>query len=102
MQGAMVILIALSGLGCQNRAVDAGNPPAPPSPIVSSEVDPFPSNAIPPPYPSYYPVGDPNSADITRQGALRKTLWSFFLGRDPEVRTPREIEAEIFGYGNGR
>ncbi len=102
MHSAIVILMAVSGLGCQNPSSDATNLPTPLSPVVSSAANPFPSNAIPPPYPGYYPVGDPDLPDTSQQGILGRTFCSFFLGRDPDVRTPSEIEASVFGYGSGQ
>ena len=43
MQGAIVMLMALSGLGCQNKIGDSGELPAAVSPIVSPAVNPAPS-----------------------------------------------------------
>jgi hypothetical protein len=108
MQGAVVILMALSGLGCQNKSADAGDLPTSVSPIVSPlanplpiSANPLPSSTIPPPYPSYY--FEPDAVpDTTPRGVLRNTLSSFCLGRDRDVRTPREIEASVFGFESGR
>ena len=104
MQGAMVMLVALSGLGCENRSNDVGNAPTAPSTVVTPSVDAIPASTTPPPYPRYFPENDFNveSGYPTHWDAIRATLWSFVLGRDPDVSTPQEIEASVFGYGSGR
>jgi hypothetical protein len=103
MQGAIVMLMALSGLGCQNKIIDKGELPTSVSPIVSAAANPAPSSTNPPPYPQYFNIGsgDTETADPTHWEILRSTLWSFVLGRDPDVMTAREIEASIYGYGYG-
>jgi hypothetical protein len=102
MQGAFVMLMALSGLGCQNKISDSGELPAAVSPIVSPAVNPAASATTPPPYPQYFNIGsgDTETADPDHWEVLRSTLWSFVLGRDPDVMTAREIEASVYGYGN--
>lgn len=101
MHGAIVIVVLLGGLGCQNKSDDAGDVPKSVSPLVSPEVNPFPRDAVLPPYPGYYPVGNPDADYPSQVGIVQGTICSFFLGRDPDVRTQAEIEASVYGYGNG-
>lgn len=153
MQGALVMLLTLSGLGCQNPKESPPPPPgaeagiaalpaprtqagiAPPSSPVSpaapgnarpmspdggqADVAPLPSIPTapplgdgtaasgptgdgatsfvpPPPYPVY--SGGPFSGldvheDNSFGGCARNTFWSFFIGRDPNVPSARDIEA---------
>jgi hypothetical protein len=124
MQGAMVLLMALSGLGCQNRSDGVADAPTAPSAVVAPAVDApavaapaiaaptiaaptvdaLPVSTAPPPYPRYYPEIDANveSGYRTPWDAMRATFCSFFLGKDPDVPTAREIEASVYGYGSGR
>jgi len=104
MQGAMVLLMALSGLGCQNRSDGLADAPKAPSAVVAPSVDALPGYTTPPPYPSYYPEIDANveSGYRTPWNAMRATFCSFFLGKDPDAPTAREIEASVYGFGSGR
>ena len=104
MQGAIVMLMALSGLGCQNRSNDVGDAPTASTTVVTPSVDPIPGYTTPPPYPRYFPENDSNVewGYRTPWDAMRATFCSFFLGRDPDVPTAREIEASVFGYGSGQ
>ena len=101
MQGAIVMLMALSGLGCDNPSSHLDDLPTSGSPIVSRDVNPVPTPTTPLPYSrSYVPVsGDTEIADTTHSSVLRSTLYSFVLGHDPDVMTAREIEASAYGYG---
>ena len=89
MHGAIVMLMALSGVGCQNKIGDSGDPPASVSPIVSPAVNPAASSTTPPPYPQFDfgGYGSPEPAEPTHWDVLRSTLCSFVLGRDPDVMT---------------
>ncbi len=165
MQGAVVMLLALSGLGCQNpkeappppppgaeagiaplptprpqagiappslptNRTTAGETPPPPPGAQGAATSPAPdggpadvapppaipaapplgegtpnsgpsgvgetSFVPPPPYPVY--SGGPFSAldvheDNSFGGCLRNTFYSFFIGRDPNVPSARDIEA---------
>lgn len=110
MQATVVMLIALGGLGCQNPASDL-----PPIPAVGGEVEapssestaPAPAPAITP-YPSGYPaygVSPILTGDIPEdnsfRGCVRSTVWSFIIGRDPDVPSAREIEAAYYGGQHG-
>jgi hypothetical protein len=99
MHGAMMMLVALGGLGCQNTVGDRATPPPPSLPAIAGpEATPFPTAATPPPYPGYFPVGDPDIVDTDEVGLIRRTFYSFFWGRDPDVKSAREVEASVFGY----
>jgi hypothetical protein len=104
MNGAIVMMMALSGLGCQNRSDEIGAAPTAPTAVVTPSVDPLPGSTAPPPYPRYYPENDFNveSGYRTVGDMMRATVCSFFLGRDPDVATASEIEASVYGVGPGR
>lgn len=134
MQAAIVMLFALSGIGCQNptestppngaqstvmptpngvrstvttppnRAqADVPPPPSIPDtpPLAESRRIPGPTEddaanfELPPPYPVY--SGGPFSAldveDDSFGTCVRKTFWSFIIGRDPDVPSACEIES---------
>ena len=80
MQSAMVLLMALSGLGCQNRADDVAGAPMAPSAVVAPAVDALPGYTTPPPYPRYHPETDlyAEAGYATRGDAMRATFCSFF------------------------
>ncbi len=129
MQGAMLLLMALSNLGCQNRPDGVADAPTAPTAVVAPAVATpavvapavvapavvapavvapavvaLPGYTTPPPYPRYYPEIDANveSGYRTPWNAMRATFCSFFLGHDPDMPTAREIEASVYGYGSGR
>ena len=100
MHGTIVILIALGGLGCQNKSCHAS--PAPPAGDgwCGAHVA-FPSFAPPSPA-AYAPIHDHgDAADYSRGRSLRSTLCSFVLGRDPDVPTARDIEATFYSGSFG-
>jgi len=112
MQIPLVMMLALSGLGCQNGSVVViDTPPLPghqidAQPFTSSQrtgdatttySGPFASS----PYPEIgtrvydrYSSAEP----IDWHTGLRYTLYSFVWGRDPDISTAREIEASVYGY----
>ena len=108
MQGAIVILMALGGLGCQNKSADVGDLPTSVSPIVSPLANPLPSSAnplpissVPPPYPSYY--FEPDAVpDTSPRGVLRNTLSSFCSKCDRDVRNRAKSRRLVFGFESGR
>src|SRR5262249_31406079 len=96
MLNTVVIVIALSRLGCHNdESVDVT--PAPPAieAIGTGSPNPYPSYAAPSPYPGAYPtIYDPDYPD--RWAMVRATICSFVLGHDPGIPTAREIEESVF------
>jgi len=106
MQGAIVMAIALTGLGCQNKSCDLSNPqPAYGSfGATSTYAKPYPSYATPSSYSGYYSRSYTDNAwdpYPTHWDSLRSTLYSLMLGRDPDVATAREIEASVYGDSTG-
>jgi hypothetical protein len=103
MQGAVVILMALGGLGCQNKGCDVLPSPQTTRYVsAQSFANACPSRVVPSGYRSWSAsdnTGDDCSGYSTR-GALRSTLWSFVIGHDPDVATVREIEASFYS-GSG-
>jgi hypothetical protein len=116
MQIPFVMMLAITGLGCQNKA----NSVMDPLPLISSEVD---SSPLPtyqgggysasthsgsftptayPEIPSRIYASDLPRRSIDWHAGFRSTLWSFVLGRDPDVITVREIEASVYGPSPGR
>jgi hypothetical protein len=104
MQGPVVLLIALSGLGCDHKS--CGVFPAPAALdghygahayFLSPALSGYPAYS-----PSPYSCGD--ASGHSRGANLRGTLCSFVLGRDPDVPTAREIQATFnwAGYGQYR
>jgi hypothetical protein len=108
MQPTIVMLIALGGLGCQNPASDL--PPLPS--VAANPVVETPPAAEAPAYvpaPTPYPVYATNPVltgdipeDDSFRGCLRDTFCSFFLGRDPDVPTARQIMSAYQAGGYGR
>ena len=106
MQGSILMLIAFSGLGCQNPTVDASQMPAAPSATVAPVARLWRRFRGRPPRRRirYFPE-DYSSFDIdnrTPWDNMRATFCSFFIGRDPDVPTPRQIEAFAYGYAPAR
>ena len=103
MQVSVVMLMAISGLGCQNKGCDAS--PTPQTCYTSSQcaTNAYPGSFAPSGYPAYAPgsYGVATPLDYTAHGAVRSTLWSFVLGRDPDVASVREIEATFYSGGYG-
>jgi hypothetical protein len=100
MQAALVITVALAGLGCQNKPSDLSDVPPVYDAIESVESVPYPRYATPSSYSGYYPrtcENDVSDVYPTHWDALHATLVSFVLGRDPGVTTAAEIEASVFG-----
>lgn len=115
MQIPLVMMLALSGLGCQNGASAVID--TPPLPGHQIDAQPFTisqgsggatttysGSFAPSPYPEIgtrlydrYSSNEP----IDWHTGLRYTLYSFVWGRDPDVSTAREIEASVYGYQTG-
>jgi hypothetical protein len=109
------LMLAITGLGCQNKA-DIVIDPAPltgfqadSSPLISHQEGGYssstgPGSFGPTPYPEipsrvYNTDLQPHSCDWRAE--LRSTFCSFFLGHDPDVITIREIEASAYGPSSG-
>jgi hypothetical protein len=104
MSYTFVMLVVVSGLGCQNKPAPSSDLPvitnaAPASPSVEA----LSGSTTPPPYPRYFPetFPDPEAAYSNHLSSLRATLYSFVFGKDPGIPSAREIEASVYGYGNG-
>jgi hypothetical protein len=103
MQMSVVMVMALSGLGCQNKGCDVS--PTPQTCYTSSPcaLNAYPGSFAPSGYPVYAPsrYGRDNASDYTFHSSVRSTLWSFVLGRDPDVASASEIEATFYSGGYG-
>ena len=101
MSHTFVLLVAMSGLGCQNKPVEPGDLPPVISPAPASPA-PEASSASTnlPPYPRYFPDGFPDveAQYSTPLGRWSSTFWSLILGRDLNVPTQRQIEASVYGH----
>jgi hypothetical protein len=106
------MVLALTGLGCQNGAVATiDTPPLPTFQLGTGAAtiqQPTQGLAIPnavgyapTPYPeigAHVYDRNPPSEPVDWHTALRYTLYSFVWGRDPNVSTAQEIEASVYGY----
>ena len=117
MQGAILMLVAVTGLGCQNKPIDSTDPPAvltpapaspsPEAPAAETTASESPeapaaeTTATPPAYPRYFPETYPDVEDIysTHLGSLYATFYSFVFGHDPGIPSAQEIEASVIGNG---
>jgi hypothetical protein len=113
MQIPFVMMLALTGLGCQNKTgvvVDSRrltgyqveSPPSASYQGVGNSTSSFSGSFAPTPYPDipsrlYNSNSEPSSTNW--HAGLRSTLYSFVVGRDPDVSTVREIEASVYGSG---
>ena len=111
MQVSMVMILALTGLGCQNKEATASET----VPVTSCQIAPpsmssgqgggystttYASSFAPTPYPEipsrlYARPSQAHSVDWHAE--MRSTLYSFVCGHDPDVSTVREIEASVYG-----
>jgi hypothetical protein len=95
MHGAIVILMALGGLGCHNKDCQAF-----PTPQVWHQPGVQACTTLPSSWghPSW-PASQGTYIDSTDHsmggGSWRGTLWSFIIGHDPDVPTVRDIEARL-------
>ena len=111
MHVSMLMMLALTGLGCQNKAATASDAVpmtsyqfAPPS-LSSGQGAGYPtanysSSFASTPYPEvpsrlYARPSQAHSVDWHTE--MRATLYSFVCGHDPDVSTVREIEASVYG-----
>jgi hypothetical protein len=112
---SMVMIIALAGLGCENKPTSASEPPALPDyQVVSPPIPSFQesgysadgsSNSFSPtPYPeipSHLYTLNTQPRIVDWHAEMRSTLWSFVLGHDPDVSNVREIESSVYGVNYG-
>jgi hypothetical protein len=104
MPGAVVMAIALTSLGCHNKSGDVSYLPPASSSIGSGYTNPYPRYTTPSSYSGFYTRSfsdDVSDVYPTHWDAVRATLCSFVLGRDPGVATAREIEASVYGDDSG-
>jgi hypothetical protein len=113
MQLSLVMMLAITGLGCHNKtsvgidAVQATDYQVDSAPLASyqgSGSSPS-SYAAPTPYPDipsrlYTKNLRPQPTDWHAE--IRSTLCSFVLGHDPDVTTIREIEASVYGVDSAQ
>jgi hypothetical protein len=100
MQGAVVMAIALTSLGCHNKSDDVIEVPPLSSAIGSEYTNPYPRYTTPSSYSGFYKRSysdDVSDVYPTHWDAWRATLCSFVLGHDPGMPDVREIEASVYG-----
>ena len=98
---SFLMLVALSGLGCQNKTADQVDLPTVLSPAPASpSIVAAPAGTTPPPYPRYYPENLPDVEEMysNHWSSFHATLYSFVFGHDPGIPSAREIEESVFGY----
>ncbi len=101
MQGTVVaVLMALAGLGCYNKE-DHEIDPAPLDSASGIKALPNPSTDAVAPivYPPPFVGGPPSDGhDLGRPlgQVVHQTIVSFFLGRDDDVMTAKEIESAFY------
>jgi len=100
MQGAVVMVIALSGLGCNNKSCDVSNAPPGCRSTGCACTNAYAGYAAPSSHSGYDSRsyrGDDSPAYTSHVGLLRGTIYSFVFGHDPDVPTAREIEESVYG-----
>jgi hypothetical protein len=100
----VVILVALSGFGCQNPELGElealPSIPPPSMPIAASAPDDWRMISVAGMPPAGKVYGGGQSGGYPGGNALRSTLISFVLGHDDDVRSSAEIEGEFYSrYG---
>ncbi len=108
MHASVVLMVALAGLGCQNKSSDASVAPAgyyatsQSAPHVHVHVHAGSAGSTGYPAGAASHPGHDHDSGYDLHSSIRSTLWSFVLGHDPDgVRTVAEIEAglESGAYG---
>jgi len=100
MQGAVVMVIALSGLGCNNKSCDVSDATPACRSTGCSCANPYPGYATPSSHSGYDSTsyrGYDSPAHTSRVGLLRATIYSVVFGHDPDVPTAREIDESVYG-----
>jgi hypothetical protein len=116
MQVPLMLMLAVTGLGCHNKTsgaldgigvtryqVDSPSLPSYQGRGTSTPTDS--GSFVSTPYPEipshlYNTYSVPDSVDWRTE--LHSTLYSFVFGRDPNVSTVRDIEASVYGTDYGR
>jgi hypothetical protein len=108
---SMAMMLAIAGLGCENRPLGAyesaavmvqpdGSPALPSyqqgAYLAPGYTTPFPSTPYPDIPSQLYPRPD-ESRFVDWHAGIQSTLWSFVLGHDRDIVTVREIEASVYG-----
>jgi hypothetical protein len=103
MHAAMVMVVALAGLGGDNNCSNLGDGGTAYLVVDSPYMNPYPTFTTPSSYSGYYPRpgSDQFSDDAGQPGVLHSTLWSYFLGHDRGIATAAEIEASVYGDVDG-
>jgi hypothetical protein len=104
MQGSIIMMLALGGLGCQNKGCDVF--PTPQTTRVASAqswANVCPTAIASSGYSACSTIHDTSydASGYSARSAFRSTLWSFVIGHDPDVATVREIEATFYSSGSG-
>jgi hypothetical protein len=104
MAGAFLIALSLTGLGCQNKIPNMNDVPPVFSATAASPSDVAYGAYPTPTYSGYFQrsYGD-DVADVypTHWDAVHATIWSFVIGRDPQVPTAAEIESSVYANTGG-
>jgi hypothetical protein len=104
MYGAIMMAIAIGGLGSHNKSLDVTEAPSTYAPIGSAYANPYAIYTTPSSYSGYDSMGYRSyklEEYTSHRGAVRSTLWSLVLGHDPDVPTAREIEETVYGTNSG-
>jgi hypothetical protein len=94
----VVLVLALSGLGCQNKSCDASVVPVGCYASGQSTAHVHAGFVGPVGYPATSAIhyGSDHFAGDDLHSSIRSTLWSFVLGHDPDgIPTVAEIEAGL-------
>jgi len=106
MSGCIVMAIALAGLGGHNQPGTLTPLPSSPDALVGTVTSSDSLHFTPYSYSGYYARAGAYEARragyefpeyMSPWGTIRSTLWSLILGRDPDVPTPAEIDASVYG-----
>ena len=102
MQPSMVIAVLLASLGGDNKRDETLDlPPVYPA-EAGAATNAYPLYSEPSSFSGYYtPPARFGPERASAWDVARSTFCSYFLGRDPDVATPSEIEASVYGYAPG-
>ncbi len=99
MHASLLLMVAVSGLGCQNKVCQSVDIP----PAAYGVIGGDPSAARLPSYYTYSAGFATSEFDdgFTVHDSLRDTFYSFIFGRSRGVPTPHDMEASVPGYDVG-